>query len=104
MPLKFDIDVNDKGQPKVTQLGKGFKKAEKQASRFGETFAAVFGAQLLLKGLGLATQAVKDFVGAFGEVAKIGDDFDKMSKRIGVSVETLSGFGFAAQLMCRGQE
>jgi len=92
------LKADDQASVKVTKFSKNIKKAGKQVNSFGQQFKAVFGAQLLLKGLGQATQAVKNFVGQFGEVARAGDIFDKMSKRVGVSVEFLSEFGFVAEL------
>jgi len=98
MPLKFEIQVDDKGSVAINQLGKRIGKLGNQTKRFGDQFKAVFGAQLLIKALGKATQAVKSFVASFQAVAKLGDDFDKLSQRVGASVEFLSQFGYVAEL------
>lgn len=98
MALKFNILVDDEGSAKIVGLGKKIKKVGKQTSTFGDTFKAVFGAQVLLGGLAKATQAIKGLVSSFDEVAKAGDQFDKMSKKTGVAVEFLSEFGHVANL------
>ena len=98
MPLKFEIQVDDKGNVAMNNLRKNVGKLGKQTKTFGDTFKAVFGAQVLLKGLSMAGQAVKNFIGQFDQVAKAGDVFDKMSHRVGASVEFLSEFGHTAQL------
>lgn len=98
MAIVYTIKVNDKGLAVLNQHGIKVKKLTKTTKEFGSVFKGVFGAALLLKGLNMAGAAVKKFIGEFGEVAKIGDQFDKMSKRVGASVEFLSEFGHVATL------
>ncbi len=74
------------------RLTAGLKRAQKRLSAFGAG----------LRSLGKNMLAVSGAVGAplvaaIGKFTSVGDQFDKMSKRTGVSVEALSELQFAAE-------
>ena len=71
---------------------RGMEKARRQLESFGAA-ARNIGTKLLAGGGGIvAAGAIASRV-----FAKVGDDLDKMSKRTGIAVESLSAFTFAAE-------
>src|SRR5687768_12419311 len=81
-----ELGVSDK-------LTKGLQAAEKRLKAFGEGLRSV-GTKLAAIG-GTALTAL---FGTAKTFADMGDSLDEMSARTGVSVETLSELGFAAEL------
>lgn len=71
---------------------RGMKKAQRRLESFGAAARSV-GTKLIAGGGSIvAAGAVATRV-----FTKVGDDLDKISKRTGIAVEALSGFGFAAE-------
>jgi len=82
--VKFTISAEDKTKSAFESATRGIRKLEKQFALVTAPIAAFGGAA----GLGALIK----------KTAEMGDMFDKMSQRIGVSVETLSSFGYAAKI------
>ena len=84
----------------TASLNKAVSKAEGRMDRFkkgsSKAFAAVRKAALGLA-IGGAAAITGFAIGAIKNFADLGDELDKMSKRTGVSVETLSELKFAAE-------
>lgn len=75
-----------------TKLQNSLKKASARLKSFGAT-ATKIGAGVAGVGLALAAPFIK----AISVFTKVGDELDKMSKRTGIAVESLSALGFAAE-------
>lgn len=75
-----------------SSVEKGLKAAEKQLKSFGSAISSV--------GIKLAAVGAAGVTAAFGLVksfSNVGDQFDKASKRTGITVEALSELAFAAE-------
>lgn len=70
-------------------LDKGIKTAQQKANDLGKNFAKV---GLVVSGIGAAFAALAK------KTINMGDTFNKMSQRVGVSVESLSGLKHAVEL------
>jgi len=82
---QVEIRIDDK-------LKAGLKKAQKRLSLFGAQVQA-----LGIKLVGVGSAITAPFAASVGVFSKMGDSLDKMSKRTGFSVESLSQLGFAAE-------
>lgn len=80
-----ELGVND-------QIAKGLRKAEQRLKAFGAGLRSI-GTRIFAAGAAVATP----LVGAVKAFSDSGDALEKMSRRTGVSVEALSGLGFAAE-------
>lgn len=78
---------------KDNRFVRGLKLAEKKLKAFGASLTSV-GKRMLLFGAGV----VGSLVMAAKGFASMGDELDKMSARVGASVEFLSALGHAAQI------
>lgn len=76
----------------TTKFEKGLKRAQDQMKAFG---AGVQSIGLKIAAAGVAMTA--PFIIASKVFAKMGDDLEKMARRTGLSIEALSGLGFAAE-------
>lgn len=65
MPLKFDIRVDDKGNPAITKIGTGVKNLDDRTKKLGDTFNKVFGGLIALKTLQQAWRGIKDVTEAY---------------------------------------
>lgn len=74
-----------------TKLVRGLRAAEKRLEAFGASVKAI-GTKLL----GIGTAAVAGLVATTTVFASMGDELAKMSVRTGISVESLSALGYAA--------
>ena len=83
------VKLNKSLDAAQTRVGKfkGFATTALKAVRTAATGLAIGGAAAIT---GFGINAVKDFV-------QVGDELDKMSKRLGISVESLSELKFAAE-------
>ena len=75
---------------RTTGLQKGLKKGETQMQRFKQVAGNVAAGIAAAFSINALRNMINDF-------AELGDSFDKMSQRTGVSVEALSGLKFAAE-------
>ena len=75
---------------RTTGLQKGLKKGETQMQRFKKVAGNVAAGIAAAFSINALRNMISDF-------AELGDMFDKMSQRTGVSVEALSGLKFAAE-------
>ncbi len=82
----IELGVSDK-------LTKGLRAAQKRLQAFGEGLRSI-GTRLGAIG----ASALTALFGTAKTFADMGDSLDEMSARTGVSVETLSELGFAAEL------
>lgn len=74
------------------QLVRGLKAAQKKLKAWGKSIRAI-GTRMFALGSAITAP----LTGALTVFAQVGDSLDKMSARTGVSVETLSELGFAAE-------
>ena len=103
--VNVDVNVNDRGlnsaDKKLEGLSRSADKANKRAgilgggisklsSKLGGGHPAALAGAAALAGVAVGVKL-------FSSLAKTGDQFDKMSKRLGISVETLSKWKFAAE-------
>lgn len=91
--LAITTKVKDLASKELRHVGEEGKKS-------GESIAAGFiKAQLAIGAMKAAVRGAVEFVrGMTTDVAKQGDEMAKLSRRLGVGIETLSAFGYAAQL------
>ncbi len=75
-----------------TKLQSSLKKASAKLKKFGASATKI---GLGVAGIGVALAA--PFIKAISVFSKVGDELDKMSKRTGFAVESLSALGFAAE-------
>jgi len=75
---------------RTTGLQKGLKRGETQIQRFKQVAGNVAAGVAAAFSINALRNMINDF-------AELGDSFDKMSQRTGVSVEALSGLKFAAE-------
>ena len=75
---------------RTTGLQKGLKRGETQIQRFKQVAGNVAAGIAAAFSINALRNMINDF-------AELGDSFDKMSQRTGVSVEALSGLKFAAE-------
>ena len=75
---------------RTTGLQKGLKKGETQMQKFKQVAGNVAAGIAAAFSINALRNMINDF-------AELGDSFDKMSQRTGVSVEALSGLKFAAE-------
>ena len=78
---------------KSTRFQRGLRNAQRRLSAFGASVTGLGRRMLLLGGAFVAP-----FILAARQFAKTGDELDKMSQRVGVSVEFLSELSFAAEI------
>lgn len=92
--VRVVLQVDDQGTVKIQRFGdkadKSFKQVESSALGLSKGFVALGTA--LAGAFSLAT-----VTGVLRDTMALGDQWDKMSRRVGVSVEELSGFGFALE-------
>ncbi len=75
-----------------SKMVRGLKSAARRLKMFGASVRSI-GVGLFVAGAGIATP----LIAATKQFASTGDKLDKMSKRTGFAVETLSKLGFAAE-------
>ncbi len=75
-----------------SNLERGLRQAQRKLQGFG-AMVTNLGRQFAILGVAVAAP----LIGSTFAFAKAGDELDKMSKRTGVSVESLSALGFAAE-------
>jgi hypothetical protein len=76
-----------------SKLVRGLRQAEKHVKEFGKSIQNIG-----LKIMALGTAAIAPLVASSKAFASMGDSVAKMAKRIGISVESLSGLTYAAEL------
>lgn len=91
--LSIKTTVKDLASKELRHVGDEGKKS-------GESIAAGFiKAQLAIGAMKAAVRGAVNFIkGLTTDVAKQGDEMAKLSRRLGIGIETLSAFGYAAQL------
>ena len=100
--IKLTLEVDDKGTGKIKSFGKETDQAFDKMKAKTKATTSSMGASLKSLNLSFAavTVAVTGAVYAISrlvtDVAKAGDDFHKMSLRVGVTTEKLSALGYAA--------
>ncbi|OHB58786.1 MAG: hypothetical protein A2Y12_00090 [Planctomycetes bacterium GWF2_42_9] len=75
-----------------SKLMRGLRAAETDIKKWGKSISS-FGAKMM----GVGTAILTPLIGAAKYFSTFGDNIAKMSKRTGVSVESLSALGFAAE-------
>ena len=75
-----------------TKLQKGLRRASFRLKAFGSSVSGL-GRQMVT----MSAAAIGPVVGLLKVFSSLGDQMDKMARRTGVSVEALSGLGFAAK-------
>jgi hypothetical protein len=75
-----------------SKLMRGLRAAEADIKKWGQSISS-FGAKMM----GAGTAILTPLIGAAKYFSTFGDNIAKMSKRTGVSVESLSALGFAAE-------
>lgn len=91
MPIDatWTIGARDRTKKALTSAGKGVDGFGAKFTSFGKTAGLAMGGAALAIG-GFAVKAI-------GEFTKTGDQVDKMSKRLGLSAESVQRLGFAAE-------
>ena len=98
--LQVDLTVDDKGSAVVSKFAVTTARSADKAGRawsegFGSMARLSKGAAVALAGA--ATAGTAAMIAMTKSAANVGDNYQKMALRIGMSVETLSGLAYAAE-------
>jgi hypothetical protein len=100
--IRFTIEADDRASPQLNRLVQNLRGVDAAASKMATGFTR-FQASIVTFAAGVTTaivavRAVADVVDtALGQVVRRGEELQGLSRRLSVSVETLSGFRFAAE-------